>query len=106
MWCCGCSCCAACGVAVTAFALYGCHSHSCCAVWCCGYGGYCCATWCHSCSYCHHIVTGPQKRKLVEKRKKKTYQQANMVCAAARGTVTRCMRVQGHGEVGACQRHR
>jgi hypothetical protein len=38
------------------------------------------------------IVTGPQKRKLVEKRENKTYKQADAVRAAARGTATRCHR--------------
>jgi len=33
------------------------------------------------------IVTGPQRRKLVEKREKKTYKQADAVRAVARGTV-------------------
>src|SRR5216683_2700530 len=87
-------------------------------VWC--YGHYLCAAWvlrswslhhvvlwswwlslCRS--HCRHIVTGPQKRKLVEKRKKETYQQADAVCAATRGTAMQCVRVQGHGKVGACQ---
>jgi hypothetical protein len=42
------------------------------AVWCCGHGGRRRATWCRcrSCGYRRHVVTGLQKRKLVEKRKK------------------------------------
>jgi hypothetical protein len=32
------------------------------------------------------IATGPQRRKLVEKREKKTYKQADAVRAVARGT--------------------
>jgi len=34
------------------------------------------------------IVTGPQRRKLVEKREKKTYKQANVVHAVMRGMAT------------------
>jgi hypothetical protein len=58
--------------------LHGCHGHS-------HHRGYHRATWCCSRGYRHHIITGPQKRKLVEKRKKKMYQQADMVRAATKG---------------------
>jgi hypothetical protein len=34
------------------------------------------------------IATGPQRRKLVEKREKKTYKQADTVRAVMRGTAT------------------
>src|SRR6266851_3897707 len=80
------------GIAVAVFVPCGCHSHGCHTVWCCGRGGCHHATWCHSCGHCHHIVTEPQKRKLVEKRKKKTYKQADTVHAAGRGMATRCHR--------------
>ncbi len=104
MWCRCRSHCATYGVAIAVFVLCGCHSHGHRAVWCCGHGGCHHATWCRS--HHRHVVTGPQKRKLVEKRKKKTYQQVNAVCAATRGMATQCVWVQGHGEVGACQCHR
>src|SRR5216683_2225450 len=59
------------GVAVAIFAPCECHSYSHHAILCCSCGGYHCAVWCCSCSHHCHVVTGPQKRKLVEKRKKK-----------------------------------
>src|SRR6266851_2588658 len=66
-------------VAVAIFAPCECHSYSHHAILCCSCGGYHCAVWCCSCSHHCHVVTGPQKRKLVEKRKKKTYKQADAV---------------------------
>ena len=88
-------CCTVCGVAVAGvavaiFAPHGCHGHSHRTVWCCGRGGCHRAVWCRSCGHHRHVITGPQKRKLVEKRKKKMYKQADAVRAATRGTVTRC----------------
>jgi hypothetical protein len=57
------------------------------------------------------VATGPQKGEVSKKKKKGTYKQrvrrrkehGDAVRAAARGTATRLVRVQGHGEAGACQ---
>jgi hypothetical protein len=74
--------CTVCGVAVAVNVLRGRRGHGRRAVWCCGRGGCRRAAWCRSHGHCRHIVTGPQKRRLVEKRKGKTYQQADAVRAA------------------------
>ena len=87
MWCHGRSCCATCGVAIAVFTPHGCHGHGRRTVWCCGHGGCRRAMWCRG--HRHHVITGPQKRKLVEKRKKKKYKQADAVHAAARGMAMR-----------------
>ena len=50
------------------------HEHCCQAAWCCGHGHGHCADGGES------VVTGPQKRKLVEIRKKKTYKQVVSRC--------------------------
>jgi len=102
MWHRGCRCCAVwasrwpslhgMGVVVAVFARRGCRGHSRRTMWCCGCGGRCHAAWCRSCSHRCHIITGLQKRKLVEKRKKKTYKQVDVVRAAVRGTATQCHR--------------
>ena len=53
-------------------------------------------------------VTGLQKVKLAEKRKKETYKQrvsqqkehSNVGHAAMRGTATQCVQLRGHGKAG------
>jgi hypothetical protein len=78
--CCFCAVCHLCGLPSLSPSLCGmwccrCRHHRC-AMWRCGRGGHHHATWCQccSCGHCRHVVTGLQKRKkLVEKRRKKTY---------------------------------
>jgi hypothetical protein len=78
----GCGHCAVCGSPLPFLCHVWCRGHGRRAVWCCGRGGCRRAARCRSHGRCRHVVTGPQKRKLVEKRKKKTYQQADAVRAA------------------------
>ncbi len=62
------------GTAVTVVVPHGCCRCCCQAAWCCGHGHGHCADGGES------VVTGPQKRKLVEIRKKKTYKQVVSRC--------------------------